>query len=130
MISDPLDSCRFWAQDTVAPHTFTDAQIQEFLDLCKVPDSDGYRPLETGYTPTYDVLRAAGYAWLYRAGSPTNKANSVKIGDVSYTFDKGYCLSRARELMGSASSTATRRDEPCYEQHRKEYHDGEPRNRS
>jgi hypothetical protein len=109
-IADPIDACRFWLHDTTAPTTFTDAQIQEFLDLEKVIDSDGYEPLETGWTPTYDVLRAAGRGWMWLAGNASGTLG-YRVGDVQVQYDRTYCLQRARELMGAASGTAQRRDE-------------------
>jgi hypothetical protein len=112
MIADPIDATRFWLHDDVVPYTFTDAQIQEFLDLEKVVDDVGIPPSDTvNWTPSYDVLRAAGRGWMWLAGQSTNKQNSYTVGDVSVTIDKGFCLQRARELMGGASHGARRRDE-------------------
>ena len=111
MLTPALTAIRFWAHDPAPGAIFTDPQMQEFLDLCKTNDEDGYSPGDDDYTDTYDVLRAAGYAWLWMAGQVANKAVSYKIGDVSITVDKGYCTQRARELMASASDTALRRDE-------------------
>ena len=131
MISDPIDACRFHLHDTVAPHIFNDAQIQEFLDLERVPDSAGIRPAETGYVPTYNVLRAAGRGWIWLAGEAGNKPMQYKVGDIFVTLDRKYCNARARDLMGSSCATATRLDEPDYEEHREIYHDGDdPRHRS
>ena len=110
-ITPAIDGCRFWLHDPAPGVIFTDPQVQEFLDLCKTNDSTGLVPGDTGYVPTYDVIRAAGYAWLWMAGQVGNKAISYKIGDVSITVDKNYCKQRARELMASMSDTALRRDE-------------------
>jgi len=110
-ITPAIDGCRFWLHDPAPGVIFTDPQVQEFLDLCKTNDSAGLNPGDTGYVATYDVIRAAGYAWLWLAGDVGNKSISYRIGDVWVTVDKGYCLSRARELMASASDTALRRDE-------------------
>ena len=134
MITPAIDACRFWLHDmgTGSPlsYIFTDAQIQEFLDLEKVPDTDGLKPAQIGWIPTYDVLKAAGWGWLWLAGLSAGKTISYTAGDVSVTYDRAYCLSRARELMGSSSATATRKDEPAYERIREEYYDGEdPRHR-
>ena len=106
-----ITACRFWLHDPAPGTIFTDPQVQEFLDLCKTNDTSGYGPGDTGYTNTYDVISAAGYGWLWMAGQVANKAVSYKIGDVSITVDKNYCLARARELMASMSDTALRRDE-------------------
>ena len=131
MISDPLDACRFWAGDEIAPHTFSDPQIQEFLDMAKVPDADGYKPQSVYYTPTYDVFKAAAFAWLKRAQLVANKPTSYKMGDVTITIDKNYCKERVRDLMGSRTATATRRDEPGYELYRETAYDGDnPRHRT
>lgn len=111
MILDPIQACRFWLHDTAAPYTFSDPQIQEFLGLERVVDADGYEPDDDDYTPTYDVLRAAGRGWLWLAAVADNKMQSYRVGDVSVTYDKDYCLRRARELMGSAVGLATRADE-------------------
>jgi len=110
-LSPALDRCRFWVQDPAPGTIFTDAQIQEFLDLCKTNDADGYSPGDDSYTDTYDVLRAAGYGWLWMAGQVANKSKSYRIGDVWVEVDKDYCRSRARDLMGSTTAPALRRDE-------------------
>lgn len=124
MITDPIDACRFHLHDSVAPLRFTDAQIEEFLDMEKVPDVDGYHPLETGYTPTYNVVRAAGRGWLWLAGCVGNTA-MYKTGDLTVNYDVDYCLRRAHDLLGSSVSIATRADEPYREFHREAYHDGD-----
>jgi len=134
MIADPILATRFWLHDegsgSPLVYRFTDAQIQEFLDLEKTDDTNGLKPAQTGYIPTYDVLRAAGRGWMWLAGMVGNTA-SYSAGDVSVTYDRNYCLSQARLLMASASATATRKDEPAYERIREEYYDGEdPRDRS
>jgi hypothetical protein len=112
MIADPILACRFWLHDEVAPQTFTDAQIQEFLDLEQVIDQYGYKPDNILWTPTYDVLRAAGRGWLWLAGvMGAGQILSYRVGDVSVQYDRNFALQRARELMGAASGTAQRRDE-------------------
>lgn len=124
------DSVRFWCH-APALYPFTDPEIDRFLALEEELDALGYHPAETGWTPTYDVLRAAGRAWLWLAGLTANKPISYKAGDVAVTVDKNYCLSRARELMGSDMAVATRVDEPWREFHREAYHDGDdPRHES
>ncbi len=110
-IKDPIEAVRFWLNDYVPPYTFTNAQIQEFLDMEKVPDYDGHEPDDEEWVPTYDILRAAGRGWIWRAGQAVNKPLSYRVGDVSVTFDKDYCMKRARELLGASSATLTRRDE-------------------
>jgi hypothetical protein len=123
-------SVRFWCHDP-AVYAFTDAEIDRFLVLEKVNDEDGYHPAESNWTPTYDVLRAAGRAWLWLAGLAANKPLSYKAGDVTVMVDKNYCHDRAKELMGSSSAGVTRADEPKPEQHRIKYHDGiDPRHES
>lgn len=109
-ISDPIDACRFWLHDTGGT-TFTDAQIQEFLDLERYPDEDGYEPGDDDYTPTYDVLKAAGRGWLWLSGNPAAWPRSYRVGDVQISYTKDFCLSRARELLGSYVGIATRSDE-------------------
>lgn len=108
-IIDPIEAVRFWLHDTEVE--FTNSEIQEFLDLEKVIDADGYPPTDASWTPTYDVMRAAGRGWMYLAGSGSNKPLSYKVGDLSVTYDKEYCLKRARDLLGAASHPAQRRDE-------------------
>ena len=110
-ITDIIQAVRFWLHDDGDSPTFTDAQIQEFLDLEKVKDSSGYLPTETSWTPTYDVLRAAGRGWMWLAGTIGNKPLSYRVGDVSVTMDKEYCVKRAHDLMGAGSATLLRRDE-------------------
>jgi len=111
-IADPIEACRFWLHDTGASPTFTDPQIQEFLDLEKVMDADFYQPSDTdNWTPTYDVIRAAGRGWMWLGGTLGNKAISYKVGDIQVIVDKQYCLNRARELMGAACTGMQRRDE-------------------
>jgi len=110
-IADPIMACRFWLHDTTAPYIFTDPQIQEFLDLEKVTDADNNLPSETDWIPTYDVLRAAGRGWLWLAGMAANKPLSYRVGDVSVTYDKNYCLNQARGLMGGPCAPLRRRDE-------------------
>lgn len=110
-IADPIMACRFWLHDNTPPYYFSDPQIQEFLDLEKVIDSDGYAPDDDDWTPTYDVIRAGGRGWLWLGGVLGNKAIQYRVGDVSVTVDKGYCTSRARELLGAACAGLQRRDE-------------------
>jgi hypothetical protein len=110
MITPAIDACRFWLHDPGGA-IFTDAQIQEFLDLEKVVDEDGYAPTNTNWTPSYDVLRAAGRGFLWLAGLPQGQQISYSVGDVQVTLDKDYCTNRARELMGASSHGARRRDE-------------------
>ena len=127
-IDNPIEAVRFWLHDT-EDSTFADPQIQEFLDLEQVPDTNGLHPAESGWVPTYNVLRAAGRGWLWRAGT-TGTASAYKAGDVSVTYDRSYCLNRARELMGSKADVATRRDEPDYKSIQETYYDGDdPRRR-
>lgn len=123
------DSVRFWLHDgTGSPPVsiFSDPDIDRFLALEAVVDIDGYHPEQTGWTPTYNVKRAAGWGWIWLGGLASNKPLSYKAGDVQVNYDKTYCLNKARELMGSATATATRVDEPYQEQHRKKYYDGDP----
>ena len=128
-IDNPIEAVRFWLND-MEDSTFTDPQIQEFLDLEKCIDADGLHPAEDGWTPTYNVLRAAGRGWLWRAGT-VGTASAYSAGDVSVTYDKSYCLNRARELMGSKGDVATRRDEPTYKSTQETYYDGpDPRRRA
>lgn len=134
MLLPAILATRFWVHDlgsgSPSVTIFTDAEIQEFLDLNKVNDSNGLHPAQTGWIPTYDVLKAAGYGWLWRAGVLAAQG-SYTIGDVTVNVDKAYCLARARDLMGSFTSTATRRDEPYPERFREKYYDGEdPRHRT
>jgi len=110
-IADPVEATRFWLHDTTVPPLFTDAQIQEFLDLEKVIDADGYAPSNDDWTPTYDVISAAGRGWLWKAGEVSNKAIEYRVGDVWVTIDKQYCINRARELLGAKSGALQRRDE-------------------
>lgn len=109
-IENPVEACRFHLQDT-DESVFTDPQIQEFLDLEKRNDASGLRPTDTNWTPTYDVLSAAGRGWLWLAGRAENKAGSYRLGDVSITVDPGYCRRMAASLLGSASGVALRSDE-------------------
>jgi len=116
-------SVRFYLHDP-SVYAFTDAEIDRFLLLEEVQDSAGLHPAQSGWTPTYNVLRAAGRGWIWLAGLTANKPISYKVGDVSVTVDKKYCESRARELMGSSSFSATRRDQPWPEYRRQKYYDG------
>jgi hypothetical protein len=109
-IENPIEACRFWLHD-VNGALFTDAQVQEFLDLEKVVDADGYAPDDDDYTATYDVKKAAGRGWLWMAGLTDNKPVQYRVGDISVSIDRNYCLQRARELLGLSSATALRRDE-------------------
>ncbi|MCK9600911.1 MAG: hypothetical protein M0R06_17855 [Sphaerochaeta sp.] len=108
---DAIEAVRFHLHDDGSPPILTDDQVQEFLDAEKVPDADGVLPTDDDWVPTYDVLRAAGRGWLWMAGRPTNKPTSYRVGDVSVSFDKDYCLSRARELLGASCGFIPRRDE-------------------
>lgn len=116
-------SVRFWVHDP-AVYAFTDADIDRFLALEEVPDALGYHPAQVSWTPTYDVLRAAGRAWMWLAGIVANHPLSYTAGDVSVTVDKNYCLDRAHDLMASSRAVATRADEPYYEFIREAYYDG------
>ena len=109
-IENPVEACRFWLHDETNV-IFNDAQIQEFLDLEKRDDEDGYTPDDDDWTPTYDVISAAGRGWMWLAGKASNKAYQYTIGDVSVTVDPKYCIRMARELMGSSSVMALRSDE-------------------
>ena len=114
MITPPIAACRFWLHDegTGSPVTyiFTDAQIQEFLDLEQVDDDDGLTPDDPSWIPSYDVLSAAGRGWMWLAGVVGNAA-SYAAGDISVTYDVKYCMRMARDLLGSKSGTALRTDE-------------------
>jgi hypothetical protein len=117
-------SVRFWCHDP-AVYAFTDAEIDRFLALEAQPDITGLHPAQVGWTPTYDVLRAAGRAWMWLAGLTANAPINYKIGDVSVTANPNYCRDRARELMASSTACATRRDEPYPEHTRELYYDGD-----
>lgn len=123
------DSVRFWLHDgTGSPPVsiFSDADIDRFLALEPVVDINGYHPEQVLWTPTYNVKRAAGWGWIWLGGLAANKPLSYKAGDVQVNYDKTYCNARAVELMGSATATATRVDEPYPERFRKKYFDGDP----
>ena len=122
-------SVRFWCHDP-AVYAFTDADIDRFLALEAVPDDVGYHPKSPNWTPTYDVLKAAGRAWLWLAGLTANSPLMYKVGDVQVQVNNKYCLERARDLMGSSCATTTRRDEPWPEHFRERYLDGRPRDES
>jgi len=113
-MATPIAHTRFWLHDegTGSPPTyrFTDAQIQEFLDLEKVNDDDGLTPDDPSWVPSYDVMSAAGRGWMWLAGL-TGNASAYSVGDVSTTFDLKYCKRVARDLLGSKSGTALRSDE-------------------
>jgi hypothetical protein len=94
-----------------AVHAFSDDEIDRFLALEKVIDADGYKPDNASWTPTYDVMRAAGRGWLWLAGTIGMKPLSYRIGDVWIMVDKKYCVDRANELMAAASEPLQRRDE-------------------
>lgn len=110
MIQDPIAACRFWLHDPDGV-LFTDPQVQEFLDLEKRIDADGYPPTSSHWTPTYDVVSAAGRAFIWKAGQVANKPISYRMGDVWIMVDKNYCWDRARELLGPQSGALQRRDE-------------------
>lgn len=128
-IIDARLSVRFWLDDegsgSPITYTFDDPGIDRFLTLAEVPDINGLPPLQTGWIPTWDVRRAAGWGWI-KKGQLIAKPLMYKVGDVQVTYDKAYCQSRARELMGSSSAPATRVDEPYPEQRRKKFYDGDP----
>jgi len=121
---------RFWLNDP-AVYAWTDAEIDEFLKMAVVNDADGYHPMQTNYTPTWDVFKAAAYGWLKMAGFASNKPLSYSIGDLTINVDNNYCLARYHDLMGAGTAVATRRDEPWQEIRREKYYDGDdPRHRS
>lgn len=115
---------RDWLHDPDI-YAFTDSQIDTFLLFCKVQDADGYKPEQDDWTPTYDVKKAAGQGWVWLGALTENKVIVHKLGDIQITIDKDFCVKRAKELLGSSTSVATRRDEPCSEQIRKKYYDGD-----
>lgn len=123
-IVDVRTDVRFWLHDP-AIHVFTDAEIDYFLEMAVVPDSLGYKPMSVNYTPTWDVLLAAGYGWIWLGGLAANASLSYTVGDVTVQINQNYCYARARELMGSQTATATRRDEPAYELFRQIAFDGD-----
>lgn len=107
---DPIEAVRFYLHNQTAPYKFTDDAIQEFLDLEKRVDKCGYAIDSPNWTPTYDVLRAAGrgYLWLYAKVGATA---GYKVGDVSVVAEKNFYMQQARMLMGAGSAIAERRDE-------------------
>jgi len=98
-IADPIEATRFHLHDTGASPNFTDPQIQQFLDLETVIDADGCAPDSDDWTPTYDVLNAAGRGWMWLAGLAEAKPLMYKLGDLTIQLDKSFCYNRARELM-------------------------------
>lgn len=108
---DPVLACRFYLHDESAPYTFDGDQIQEFLDMHKVTDADGYLPTSTNWTPSYDVRKAAAEGWMWMAGEPINRATAYTLGDVSVQYDRKYCLRMAAQLYGSGVGFVTRVDE-------------------
>ena len=112
-IDNPVEACRFHLHDTNKT-LFTDDQIQEFLDLEKVMDADGYVYGDTNWTPTYNIMKAAGRGWIWKAGEVGNKAISYRVGDISVQVDRSYCRDRARELLGASSGALQRRDEQFF----------------
>lgn len=121
---------RFWLHDPTV-HAFSDAEIDIFCHMAEVPDSNGRHVEQPNYIGTWDVMRAAGYGWLWMAGLTANAPLSYTIGDVTVNVNQKYCNERARELMGSTTSHATRRDEPWPELFREVGFDGDnPRHRS
>lgn len=111
MILNPIDAVKFWLHWPQG-YAFTDAELQEFLDLEMVMDADGILPGQTSYyVPTYDVMKAAGRGWMWLAGVIGNNVVMYRVGDLQVQVTGNYCRTRASDLMGSSCSTAVRMDE-------------------
>ena len=59
--------------------TFDDARLQTFLDEALVKDSEGNKPEDEDYEPTYDLHKAAAAIWRIRAAEVARYAFDTQI---------------------------------------------------
>lgn len=81
----------------------------ELVDLCDemalVPDTTGLAPVDSGYTATYDLYRAAAETWRRKAGMVAEGYN-IKVEGASFNRSEAYdhYLAQAARYAGMANS--------------------------
>lgn len=51
--------------------TLTDAEVETLVDEAAARDADEYRPIDSQWTPTYDLSQAIVEGWQRKAGKAT-----------------------------------------------------------
>lgn len=71
--------------------TITPEELDLLMDAHRIPDDDGRLPSDPGWTPTWDLNRAAAEGWRWKAGRVAGDFN-FSADDASYS--KGDVMAR------------------------------------
>jgi hypothetical protein len=95
--------------------TLTVAEVEDLLDLARLQDRDGLAPTDNGWTPTFDLDRAAAEGWRWKAGK-TSPDYSATLDGAQLARNQRYehCMKMADTYDGrtNASISVPRGDEP------------------
>lgn len=88
----------------------TETELEEILDSAAVPDTDGNSPTNDNWVPTYDINKAAGEAWLVKAGK-VSALVEIDFPDsglfTSQVFEN--CMAMSRRFSPRVALTITTR---------------------
>lgn len=76
----------------------SDADLGDVLDGAATIDADGYRPTDPGYTPTWDLDRAAAEGWTRKAG---RVAGDFSFSADGASFNKGDVLAHCEAMAAT-----------------------------
>lgn len=103
----PLDKLKLITAWTDVP-ALTEAELEDVLSESAVPDGSGKTPETEGWSPTYDINRAARDAWLIKAARAAEliEVDPPESGIVtSKVFDN--CRQMARLYEARRGGTAS-----------------------
>ena len=86
-----------------------DFRLQEIADeVARIKDDSELAPADSGYTPTYDLYRAAAAVWAEKAGMVAEGYN-IKVEGAAFNRSEVYdhYMQQAGRYAGMASSLST-----------------------
>ena len=88
----------------------TELELEEILDSAAIPDIDGNSPTNDNWTPTYDINKAAGDAWIVKAGK-VSALVEVDPPDSGMFTSKVFenCMAMSRRFAPRVALTITTR---------------------
>lgn len=91
-----------------AEPTLSEGEIDDLLEIFRVPDAAGILPGETGWEPTYRLNAAAAEGWTWKAGKASEMI-SVDLDDERMSANQifEHCERMAQRYKRKISGTIT-----------------------